>query len=447
MSSAVHGHAARMRRGLTLIEAVISMALVGGLLVAAARTLGTVRRGDATAADRARGLLLARALMDEILQQPYHDSDLGNLVLDVDGKLPRPDPEPRRESGESGGDREDFDDVDDYEDWSESPPEYKDGTAIPGFTGWTRTCRVEWVSPTSIQQTLTNDHGLARITVGVKRGTATVATLVALRGIGLRQAAGLQVLMVVVNTLGPSPQETARIDLLESWNHTVTLISDSSSQGEFSAALALADVAYVPPTVSAVLLSRKLCAAPCGVVSELPELSDELGLACSRLYTNASQMWISDNSHDVTAGLAAGTMSAFTSTQPVFTVVTDAALASSVLARTPASSSGPSVVVIESGLAAGRRVQLGWGGTTFDFTTLTKDARTLLRQALTWAAAGAAAPAEACGNGECDNCEDCTTCPSDCSKKDTGPSTGRYCCGNCVRESPEGDGSICHGNY
>jgi len=50
-------------------------------------------------------------------------------------------------------------------------------------------------------------------------------------------------------------------------------------------------------------------------------------------------------------------------------------------------------------------------------------------------------------NGVCDSGEDCSACGTDCDSKTNGPQSGRYCCGNGIAESAEGDGSICDGNY
>jgi hypothetical protein len=51
-----------------------------------------------------------------------------------------------------------------------------------------------------------------------------------------------------------------------------------------------------------------------------------------------------------------------------------------------------------------------------------------------------------CGNGVCEPGEDCLNCPGDCPGLQNGPPSGRFCCGNGILESPEGDGSICDGN-
>jgi spore coat protein A len=50
-------------------------------------------------------------------------------------------------------------------------------------------------------------------------------------------------------------------------------------------------------------------------------------------------------------------------------------------------------------------------------------------------------------NGTCDPGEDCNSCANDCAGVTGGKPANRYCCGNGVQEGPEGDGSICDGNF
>ena len=53
-----------------------------------------------------------------------------------------------------------------------------------------------------------------------------------------------------------------------------------------------------------------------------------------------------------------------------------------------------------------------------------------------------------CDNdGVCEAGEDCNSCANDCAGVTGGKPANRYCCGNDVQEGPEGDGTICDGNY
>jgi beta-lactamase superfamily II metal-dependent hydrolase len=51
-----------------------------------------------------------------------------------------------------------------------------------------------------------------------------------------------------------------------------------------------------------------------------------------------------------------------------------------------------------------------------------------------------------CGDGVCDPGEDCGSC-SDCAGRTGGKPANRYCCGDGTAQGPEGDGSVCDGNY
>lgn len=64
----------RRRRGMSIIEATICVVLVSTMLVAALHVLAVSRSERVVAADRGIGLLLAQALMDEILDQRYAES-------------------------------------------------------------------------------------------------------------------------------------------------------------------------------------------------------------------------------------------------------------------------------------------------------------------------------------------------------------------------------------
>lgn len=117
-------HVAR-RRGLTLVESALAIAIVSMLLTASLELLGSVAKARLLQSEQAHGAAIAQQLMAEIIQYPYHDSDATVRTFGP-------------EAGESTGSRNDFDDVDDYDGWTESPPEDKDGTVHMGHAGWRR---------------------------------------------------------------------------------------------------------------------------------------------------------------------------------------------------------------------------------------------------------------------------------------------------------------------
>ena len=166
-----HPHIPGRRRGFTIAEAVMAIVIVGGLLVAALNGVAVSRTGRGRAADHARGQQLALDLMAEILQQAYQDP----VQTPVFGLEP----------GESSTSRAAWNDVDDYNGWTETPPKTKSGTVMNEAAGWTRSVAVQWVDPTTLatSSTLTNT-GIKKITVTVKKGTITMATIAAYRTVG-----------------------------------------------------------------------------------------------------------------------------------------------------------------------------------------------------------------------------------------------------------------------
>ena len=156
------------RRGLSLVEVVVSSLLVGMVLVGAMNLLGGVIRGRMNNSDSGRGEQLAQQLLTEILNTEYEDP----------GGSPVFGPEPGEQTR---GDRSDYDDVDDFHNWTASPPEDRGGTILLNTAGWQRDVTVELVDPADPATVSGTDQGLKRITITVLHNERVVAELVALR--------------------------------------------------------------------------------------------------------------------------------------------------------------------------------------------------------------------------------------------------------------------------
>lgn len=155
------------RRGLTLVEMVISIAIVGVMLVAALNTVGAAKLGAQTTGDHAKGTLLAQQLMAEILRQSYEEQ-VDTVAFG-------------REMSESSMSRANFDDVDDYDGWSASPPQYLDGSVIPDLAGWGRQVSVTWGDPSNLKQAAVVETDVKLITVTVTHDDRVVGSLNAIR--------------------------------------------------------------------------------------------------------------------------------------------------------------------------------------------------------------------------------------------------------------------------
>lgn len=153
-------------RGFSLIEATLSIVLVGMMASAALAVVAGARRAEQMAADRARAQLLAEEVLSEIAPLKYKEA--GSLTLGV-------------EAGESTANRNTWDDVDDANGCSESPPKDRTGVAHPGLTGWTRAVKVEWVDALDILGIGVVDGGLKRVTVTVSKGGKVVLKAVLMR--------------------------------------------------------------------------------------------------------------------------------------------------------------------------------------------------------------------------------------------------------------------------
>lgn len=144
---------ATRKAGISLVECVVSMLIIGTMLVAAIHTVGASRMAQFSESQRQQGYILAEALLTEIVNQSYEDAhDNPNA--------------PGPTSTESAtGNRSLFNDVNDYYGWTASPPQRKDGTAVPDATGWRETITITYLDPGSYANTNGRDHGISRIVV------------------------------------------------------------------------------------------------------------------------------------------------------------------------------------------------------------------------------------------------------------------------------------------
>ena len=145
-----------------MVEAVMSVLLVGILMVAAMNTLGAAAAAQFKNAERSKAVLLAEDLMSEILAQNYEEPDDAVQF--------------GRES-ESGGDRVEWDDVDDYDGSSNSAPQYADGNDIPDLDSWEREVEVKWVNPADLASVSGSETGIKRIVVTLLHNDVPVFAL------------------------------------------------------------------------------------------------------------------------------------------------------------------------------------------------------------------------------------------------------------------------------
>lgn len=144
----------RTRAGFSLVEAMLSLVLASGALIAALNVVGASARAEAFARQRTIGDTLVAEIMADVqaaaFEQPGAIGSFG------------------RDASETGAtSRSGFNDVDDFHTWSESPPRDFDGSSRSDLQGWQVAVRVERVS-------LANPNGVAvSYDSRVKRVTVT----------------------------------------------------------------------------------------------------------------------------------------------------------------------------------------------------------------------------------------------------------------------------------
>ncbi len=170
--------------GFSLIEAVVSIVLVGVVFVAALEAVAQTVKSRSMMSERAVAHALAERLMAEILARPYDDpsetdTDFGPTAAELSA------------SGGSGGaaGRTGFDDVRDYDGWTASPPKDRGGTPYTQAAGMREAVKVVYVSFVDLSQAVGSDNGLLKVTVTITgRDDRKLAELTALRSRAASQA-------------------------------------------------------------------------------------------------------------------------------------------------------------------------------------------------------------------------------------------------------------------
>jgi hypothetical protein len=205
---------------------------------------------------------------------------------------------------------------------------------------------------------------------------------------------GKQLLLVVSNAGSPTNEDDARKALIESWGYLVELIDDSDNQTNFDTATAANDVVFVSGTVSASALGTKLKDTSLGVVNEEIDLHVEFGFASNKDTNAFDKISITDNTHEITTGFNTGWLTIATSSEPLQALQNTLAPGLQTLAETWITGANykDGLVLLDSGdelygggSAAGRRVQLPWGGSGFDYSKLNDNGKTIMKRSIEWA--------------------------------------------------------------
>ncbi|MCX8011920.1 MAG: type II secretion system GspH family protein [Desulfobacterota bacterium] len=121
------------RQGFTLIEIMVALLTLVIVIMGFWMVMPTEKSVVDKTKDKRVALLLAKQMMEEVQTKAYEDPDLSPNSFGREEEPPRTH----------------FDDIDDYNGWSETPPQYPDGTILngdngkPDYRGFCREVRVE----------------------------------------------------------------------------------------------------------------------------------------------------------------------------------------------------------------------------------------------------------------------------------------------------------------
>ena len=208
-----------------------------------------------------------------------------------------------------------------------------------------------------------------------------------------------KLLMVVRNVSSLTSQEAAKKSLIESWGYSVFVINHWDDQATFDAALADKVVVFVTEDVDSNTLGTKLVDASIGVVNEEAFLVDEFGFSNTISWGSGTALNIGDNAHYITNPFPLGVLTVLSRSESLAAI--DAADQAPDLQVLGGISEGPALVTVDAGaslingrIAAGRRVQLPWGGDAMDVASLNADGLTIFERALAWGAGANLPPAQ-----------------------------------------------------
>lgn len=203
--------------------------------------------------------------------------------------------------------------------------------------------------------------------------------------------------VMVVNSLSPTTEDTDRQAKLTSWGFSVTTLLSSATQAEFDAAYSNGDVVYFPDGVGSFTMYSRIGNPSVGIVCEAEGAWGAAGASTFIAYSNGREVTIVDNSHMITQGIPTGDLRILGTNETLHATAGTTSPDLIILGRAQGGGSSPSLALLEvcarrsdGQKARARRVVLPWGGTLldpFDYAELRSPGRTILKRSLVWASA------------------------------------------------------------
>lgn len=206
-----------------------------------------------------------------------------------------------------------------------------------------------------------------------------------------------RVMLVVGNSASLSANDQARVALLNLWQFPTTIVDDGANAAVFAAAALASDVAWYGSDITGTSIYGTLPNPSIGVVIEKNTLYAEFGFSALAAQTLDKKIQVLDTSHEITSGFALGSLDVMSSAQMLTYATGTRASGARLLAGRQGVTTDPVLMALDVGgamhnsqKARGRRVALPWGGSTLTplvFSQMTSDGQWLLKRTIVWAAA------------------------------------------------------------
>ena len=268
--------------------------------------------------------------------------------------------------------------------------------------GWARTVTVEWLDPTDLSTVSVVETGMKRIKVAITYNSNPVSELVAIRTHAWPEEEELppggnppHILFLVGVKEQITPQEQARLDLMNTWGFVVVIENDHATSEEFNSLASTIDVVYISVEVNETQLDPSMRNVAVGLVNEEPDLNAEIGFASNYRTRSKKHILVDDNTHFITSEFELGLMSISPSIQPLTSLRGFGSPDLQILTYTNTNGPNyyPSLTFLDAGAtlygggtAAARRVMLPWGDEGYDINSLNPAGRKLLLRSILWAA-------------------------------------------------------------
>lgn len=158
------------RRGITLVEVVLSSLVLAFVASGAVRLLVAVVDRREAAVREIRGAMLADQMLAEVMARQFETLSAGR-----DEEF---GPSTSEASANQWGA---FDDCDDFDGWVRSPPVSSSGTALDGLDLWDRRVLVQYVATDNLDQAVVGPTDVKRIQVTVTYQGRPVAVRIGYR--------------------------------------------------------------------------------------------------------------------------------------------------------------------------------------------------------------------------------------------------------------------------